>query len=84
MRLRADEGRPDEKSGLRNTHRTQGTHCDAPAVTPLACHSLSRRLSGHTSTIKRRITMNVVCLDMEGVLVPEIWIAFAEASGSPS
>ena len=24
--------------------------------------------------------MNVVCLDMEGVLVPEIWIAFAEAS----
>ena len=23
--------------------------------------------------------MNVVCLDMEGVLVPEIWIAFAEA-----
>jgi len=27
--------------------------------------------------------MNVVCLDMEGVLVPEIWIAFAEASGIP-
>ena len=27
--------------------------------------------------------MNLVCLDMEGVLVPEIWIAFAEASGSP-
>jgi phosphoserine/homoserine phosphotransferase len=25
--------------------------------------------------------MNIVCLDMEGVLVPEIWIAFAEASG---
>ena len=25
--------------------------------------------------------MNVVCLDLEGVLVPEIWIAFAEASG---
>ncbi len=25
--------------------------------------------------------MNVCCLDMEGVLVPEIWIAFAEASG---
>ena len=25
--------------------------------------------------------MNMVCLDMEGVLVPEIWIAFAEASG---
>ena len=27
--------------------------------------------------------MNVVCLDMEGVLVPEIWIAFAQASGIP-
>ena len=28
-------------------------------------------------------SMNVVCLDLEGVLVPEIWIAFAEASGIP-
>ena len=27
--------------------------------------------------------MNIVCLDMEGVVVPEIWIAFAEASGIP-
>ena len=27
--------------------------------------------------------MNIVCLDVEGVLVPEIWIAFAEASGIP-
>ena len=27
--------------------------------------------------------MNIVCLDMEGVLVPEIWIAFAEAVGIP-
>ena len=27
--------------------------------------------------------MNVVCLDLEGVLVPEIWIAFAKASGIP-
>ncbi len=27
--------------------------------------------------------MYVVCLDMEGVLVPEIWIAFAEATGIP-
>ena len=25
--------------------------------------------------------MTVVCLDLEGVLVPEIWIAFAKASG---
>ncbi len=27
--------------------------------------------------------MNVVCLDLEGVLVPEIWIAFAEATQIP-
>ncbi|MCC8048865.1 MAG: bifunctional phosphoserine phosphatase/homoserine phosphotransferase ThrH [Oscillospiraceae bacterium] len=27
--------------------------------------------------------MNIVCLDLEGVLVPEIWIAFADASGIP-
>ncbi|MGX8699183.1 MAG: bifunctional phosphoserine phosphatase/homoserine phosphotransferase ThrH [bacterium] len=27
--------------------------------------------------------MTIVCLDLEGVLVPEIWIAFAEASGIP-
>ena len=27
--------------------------------------------------------MKLVCLDMEGVLVPEIWIAFAEAAGIP-
>ena len=25
--------------------------------------------------------MHIVCLDMEGVLVPEIWIAFAEETG---
>lgn len=29
----------------------------------------------------RRNIMNIVCLDLEGVLVPEIWIAFAEATG---
>lgn len=27
--------------------------------------------------------MTIVCLDMEGVLVPEIWIAFAEKVGIP-
>ncbi len=27
--------------------------------------------------------MDIVCLDLEGVLVPEIWIAFAKASGIP-
>ena len=29
------------------------------------------------------MSMNIVCLDLEGVLVPEIWIALAEASGIP-
>ena len=28
-------------------------------------------------------SMYITCLDLEGVLVPEIWIAFAEASGIP-
>jgi len=30
-----------------------------------------------------KMSMNIVCLDLEGVLVPEIWIAFAEESGIP-
>lgn len=29
------------------------------------------------------IKMNIVCLDLEGVLVPEIWIAFAKETGIP-
>lgn len=29
------------------------------------------------------MSMNMVCLDLEGVLVPEIWIAFAKESGIP-
>ena len=29
------------------------------------------------------LIMDIVCLDLEGVLVPEIWIAFAEESGIP-
>lgn len=32
---------------------------------------------------ERGLAMNIVCLDLEGVLVPEIWIAFAEESGIP-
>ena len=27
--------------------------------------------------------MNIVCLDLEGVLVPEIWIAFAKSKWNP-
>ncbi len=29
------------------------------------------------------VYMYITCLDLEGVLVPEIWIAFSEASGIP-
>ena len=28
--------------------------------------------------------MNIVCLDLEGILVPEIWIAFADTVGIPA
>ncbi len=33
--------------------------------------------------IIRNFTMFITCLDLEGVLVPEIWIAFADATGIP-
>ena len=32
---------------------------------------------------ERGLVVNIVCLDLEGVLVPEIWIAFSEESGIP-
>ena len=32
-------------------------------------------------SLSRVVVMDVVCLDLEGVLVPEIWIAFAEKTG---
>jgi len=32
---------------------------------------------------RKDLVMNIVCLDLEGVLVPEIWIAFSQASGIP-
>ena len=33
--------------------------------------------------LERKKQMYITCLDMEGVLVPEIWIAFSEVSGIP-
>jgi phosphoserine/homoserine phosphotransferase len=33
--------------------------------------------------VHKMSNMNIVCLDLEGVLVPEIWIAFADATGIP-
>lgn len=38
---------------------------------------------GRTRYLDGREKMKIVCLDLEGVLVPEIWIAFAKASGIP-
>ena len=46
-------------------------------------HLISPAAEPRRPTDKRGDDMNIVCLDMEGVLVPEIWIAFAEASGIP-
>lgn len=34
-------------------------------------------------TYKGVLKMNMICFDLEGVLVPEIWIAFSEVSGIP-
>ena len=41
------------------------------------------QVSTAENSFLEEITMIVTCLDLEGVLVPEIWIAFAEASGIP-
>ncbi len=42
-------------------------------------------MGGRPEAAERRLNMAIpiVCLDLEGVLVPEIWIAFSEASGIP-
>src|SRR5699024_176518 len=34
-----------------------------------------------TQTINEELFVEIACLDLEGVLVPEIWIAFAEKTG---
>lgn len=41
------------------------------------------RLPLNFAAKQRASNVNIVCLDMEGVLVPEIWIAFAERTGIP-
>jgi phosphoserine/homoserine phosphotransferase len=43
--------------------------------------SISSRIEKNGGREEKAV--NVVCLDLEGVLVPEIWIAFAEESGIP-
>ena len=37
--------------------------------------------TGLQAIIELEVHMNIVCLDLEGVLVPEIWIAFSETTG---
>ena len=46
------------------------------------CYNLIHNSIKETKAMSEN-RMNIVCLDMEGVLVPEIWIAFAEESGIP-
>ena len=50
------------------------------------CHLCAKMLVFENFSFKELYimsNMNIVCLDLEGVLVPEIWIAFAEATGIP-
>ncbi len=42
-----------------------------------------RYMSVYNNIMRGDNDMNIVCLDLEGVLVPEIWIAFAKESGIP-
>ncbi len=52
--------------------------------TNMICLRVIRHTGPDRSTKEKGpILMNIVCLDLEGVLVPEIWIAFSEASGIP-
>lgn len=47
------------------------------------CGLLGLRALGGEKGLKKGTEMNLICLDLEGVLVPEIWIAFAEETGIP-
>ena len=42
-----------------------------------------KRQCVYYTEMRANMSMNIVCLDLEGVLVPEIWIAFAKESGIP-
>jgi len=50
---------------------------------PYLCGVVAFRKRLYNNIMRGDNDMNIVCLDLEGVLVPEIWIAFAEASGIP-
>lgn len=68
-----------------------GYNQDVEALNPLPQNRIAPCLLGR-QFLKNKMTnlykigrngeiMNIVCLDLEGVLVPEIWITFAEESG---
>ena len=61
------------------------TRCAKPTSLRLCCKEENSGIlqSEETARAEKEVAMNVVCLDLEGVLVPEIWIAFAEATNIP-
>ena len=71
--------------------KSQDIICMACKILQTALQAGQRENAGHTGSVlliirnvcRNEDKMDIVCLDLEGVLVPEIWIAFAEASGIP-
>lgn len=59
--------------------------CDVPDCFGTIFHENKKLFSIQRSLLRggRSTQMNIVCLDLEGVLVPEIWIAFSQVSGIP-
>lgn len=55
----------------------QGAPCRAP---PAGCPG-PKAVKQSAAATQRVLPLNIVCLDLEGVLVPEIWIEFANSTG---
>ena len=62
-----------------------GTRLREDSLLHREAHSPKENSNGRASLLLKEETnhMNIVCLDLEGVLVPEIWIAFSKESGIP-
>ena len=41
-------------------------------------------MSSRAQVVKLEVVVEIACLDLEGVLVPEIWIEFAKVTGIES
>ncbi len=67
---------------VRRTKRSASIVRSLPIFTYLRRSAISL-LKAAVQKPERTFAMYITCLDLEGVLVPEIWIAFAEASGIP-